>query len=73
MVLLGISLSMRGKFGRGLFTAGLGLLISVIYWFTYTMTLSMGYAGVVHPLIAAWFMPSVFGAVSIFLFKKIPE
>ncbi len=73
MVLLGISLAMRGKFGGGLFTAGLGLLISIIYWFAYTMTLSMGYAGVVPPLIAAWFIPFVFGAVSVFLFKKIPE
>jgi len=73
MVLLGISLAMRGKFGGGLFTAGLGLLISIIYWFTYTMTLSMGYAGVVPPLIAAWLMPFIFGVVSIFLFKKIPE
>jgi len=73
MVLLGISLSMRGRFGGGLFAAGLGLLISTIYWFTYTMTLSMGYAGVVPPLIAAWLMPVVFGVVSVFLFKKIPE
>jgi len=73
MLLLGLSLSMRGKFGGGLFTAGLGLLISIIYWFTYTLTLSMGYAGVVPPLIAAWFMPFVFGVVSVFLFKRIPE
>ncbi len=73
MVLLGISLSMRGRFGGGLFAAGLGLLISTIYWFTYTMTLSIGYAGIVPPIIAAWFMPIVFGVVSVFLFKKIPE
>jgi len=73
MVLLGISLSMRSTFGGGLFAAGLGLLISTVYWFTYTMTLSLGYAGVIPPFIASWFMPLVFGVVSFFLFKKIPE
>jgi lipopolysaccharide export system permease protein len=73
MVLLGISLAMRGTFGGGLFAAGLGLLISTIYWFTYTMTLSLGYAGVIPPFFAAWFMPFVFGVVSVLLFKKIPE
>lgn len=73
MVLLGIALSLRSNFGGGLFAVGLGLLISTLYWVTYTMTLSMGYAGIVPPIIAAWFMPVVFGSVSFFLFKKIPE
>jgi len=73
MILLGISLSMKSTFGGGLFAAGLGLLISTVYWFAYTMTLSLGYAGVIPPFIAAWFMPFVFGTISFFLFKKIPE
>lgn len=73
MVIIGISLSMRGRLGGGLFAAGLGLLISTIYWFTYTMTLSMGYAGILPPIVAAWFMPVVFGLASIFLYKRIPE
>jgi lipopolysaccharide export system permease protein len=73
MILLGISLSARNKIGGGLFAAGLGLLISMIYWFTYTLTLSMGYAGVVPPFIAAWLMPIIFGTVAVHLFRKIPE
>lgn len=73
MVLLGIALSLRSNFGGGLFAAGLGLLISSLYWVIYTMTLSMGYAGIVPPIIAAWFMPVVFGGISLYLFKKIPE
>ena len=73
MILLGISLSVRNKIGGGLFAAGLGLLISMIYWFTYTLMLSMGYAGVVPPFIAAWLMPIIFGTVAVHLFRKIPE
>ena len=73
MILLGISLSINRKIGGGLFAAGLGLLISTVYWFTYTLMLSMGYAGVVSPIIAAWIVPIIFGIAAIYLFRKIPE
>ncbi len=73
MILFGISLSMRSKIGGGLFAAGLGLLISALYWFAYTMMLSLGYAGLVPPIVSAWLVPVVFGIVSIHLFRKIPE
>lgn len=73
MILLGISLSTRGKAGGGLFAAGLGLLISIVYWFAYTLMLSMGYAGVLPPVIATWFIPILFGVVAVHLFRKIQE
>lgn len=73
MMLLGISLSMRSKFGGGLFAAGLGLLISTLYWVAYTVTLSMGYAGIVPAAIAAWMVPAAFGIATGFLFKNIQE
>jgi lipopolysaccharide export system permease protein len=73
MMLFGISLSMRSRIGGGLFAAGLGLLISALYWFAYTMMLSFGYAGVVPPVVAAWFVPLVFGVVALYLFRKIHE
>jgi lipopolysaccharide export system permease protein len=73
MILFGISLSMRSKIGGGLFAAGLGLLISALYWFAYTMMLSLGYAGLVPTIVSAWLVPVVFGIVSIHLFRKIPE
>ncbi|MDH5202478.1 MAG: LptF/LptG family permease [Nitrospirota bacterium] len=73
MIILGISLSMKGLVGRGLFVAGLGLFISIIYWFTYTFTLSMGYAGILPPVISTWLVPVLFGTVAGYLFSKIPE
>jgi lipopolysaccharide export system permease protein len=73
MMLFGISLSMRSRIGGGLFAAGLGLLISALYWFAYTMMLSLGYAGVVPPVVAAWLVPLVFGVVTVYLFRKIQE
>jgi lipopolysaccharide export system permease protein len=73
MMLLGISLSLRLSLGGGLFSAGLGLFISLIYWLGYTFALSMGYAGVIPALLAAWAMPALFGALSTYFFIQIPE
>lgn len=73
MMLLGISLSGRAQMGGGLFTAGLGLGVSLLYWFGYTFTLSIGYAGVLPPFIASWLVPVLFGSVSVYLFVTTPE
>jgi lipopolysaccharide export system permease protein len=73
MMMLGIALSTRGKIGGGLVTAGLGLLISLFYWLGYTFSLSAGYAGFIPPVFAAWIIPFLFGALSVYLFMKTPE
>jgi lipopolysaccharide export system permease protein len=73
MMLLGMSLSGRAQMGGGLFTAGLGLGVSLIYWFSYTVTLSIGYAGMLPPFIASWLVPVLFGSVAVYLFVTTPE
>ncbi len=73
MMLLGISLALRMGNSGGFLSAGLGLLISLIYGFSYTFFLSMGYAGILHPLLAAWIMPGAFSLLSVYLFLTIPE
>lgn len=73
MMMLGIALSFRISLGGGLFSAGLGLLISLFYWLSYTFFLSMGYAGVIPAFLSAWTVPCIFGALSLYLFLRIPE
>jgi lipopolysaccharide export system permease protein len=73
MMMLGIALSSRGKKGGGLVTAGLGLLISLIYWLGYTFSLTIGYAGIIPPVLAAWIIPFLFGVLAVYLFLKTPE
>ncbi|MBI5848710.1 MAG: LptF/LptG family permease [Nitrospirae bacterium] len=73
MMLLGISLAGRARMGGGLFTAGLGLGVSLLYWFGYTFTLSIGYAGILPPFIASWLVPVLFGSASVYLFVTTPE
>jgi lipopolysaccharide export system permease protein len=86
MLFLGISLSVGGeqKALRKLFSpksesqggmvaAGLGLLISLIYWFGYSLFLSLGYAGAIPPIIAPWVIPFVFAFIALYLYLHIPE
>lgn len=73
MMLLGMSLSGRAHRGGGLFTAGLGLGVSLLYWFGYTFTLSIGYAGMLPPFIASWLVPVLFGSTAVYLYVKTPE
>lgn len=72
MVVLGISFAAKKSMG-GLIATAVGLLVSLLYWLGYTMALSLGYAGILHPFLAAWAVPLCFGAVSVWLFRKIPE
>lgn len=86
MLLLGISLSVGGDHKAlqkilhakssshsGVIAAGMGLIISLIYWLGYSVFLSLGYTGAVYPLAAPWVMPVVFAVISVYLYSQIPE
>lgn len=63
----------EGAVGSGIIAAGLGLMISVIYWFGYSLFLSLGYAGTLPPIVAPWIVPIMFAGVSVYLYSQIPE
>lgn len=73
MLVLGVSLAIRGSVGGGLFTAATGISISLLYWFGLSLFLSLGYTGILPSIMAAWLMPAVFGAAAFYLFRGIPE
>ncbi len=86
MIVLGISLPLGAyeKFsflffktkstgGGGIITAGIGLLITIIYWLLYSFFMFMGYSRILPPFIAPWITPLIFGAVSIKLYYSIRE
>lgn len=73
MMLLGIAVAFSIRFKSGIIAAGFGLFISFLYWLGYTFMLSLGYAGILNPLISAWFIPVTFGSFAIFLNIRIQE
>lgn len=59
--------------GGGIIAIGLGLIISLIYWFGHSFFLSLGYAGTISPLISAWIVPIFFAICSVYLYRQIPQ
>lgn len=72
MLVVGISIPARRSMG-GLVAAAVGVSIGLAYWFAYTMSLSMGYTGVLGPVVAAWLVPLISGCVAFYLFWRLPE
>lgn len=73
MMILGLALSVMSRGGGGLFAAGAGISLSFGYWLLYTFILSMGYARVIHPVLAPWIVPVLFGIIAVTMFMRIPE
>ncbi|HEC97087.1 MAG TPA: YjgP/YjgQ family permease [Nitrospirae bacterium] len=72
MVMIGIFLSLKSRKGKGMVSAGAGILISLAYWVIYTLSLSLGYAGGLPPVVSAWIVPVVFLALGGVLYFRIP-
>lgn len=73
MLILGVSLPLKGRVVKGLITSGIGLAISLLYWGGYILSLSLGNTGIVPPFLAPWLMPLIFAVISINLFRKLHE
>lgn len=72
MLMLGMAISLRKDLGMGIIGVAVGIIISLVYWFIHTFMLSLGFAGVLPPLLAAGFAPFAFGIASTLLLRKIP-
>ncbi len=73
MILFGIALALNSKWGGGVKAAGFGILISVFYWLLYTISISLGIAGVLKPWIAPFISPILFGIAGTVMFWRIKE
>ncbi len=72
MVMIGIVLSLKSRKGKGMVSAGAGILISLAYWVVYTLSLSLGYAGGLPPMVSAWLVPAIFLTLGGGLYFRIP-
>lgn len=72
MLIFGVALALGGT-GGGLRAVGMGIAISLLYWFIYSISMSLGYAGKLPPWFAPFVGPLIFGAAGIYTFLKIRE
>jgi lipopolysaccharide export system permease protein len=72
MALIGISFAVKIDRSARLFNIGLGLLISFMYWVIFYISISLGHAGAIPPILAAWLGNVIFLCLGIYLFMSIP-
>jgi lipopolysaccharide export system permease protein len=73
MILFGVALSLNTRWGGGIRAAGLGVIVSVLYWLLYATSISLGNTGILKPWLAPWISPVAFGILGSILYAKIKE
>ncbi len=68
----GITFGFRIKRQGGL-AGGVGLCIltGVLYWTTYSLSLNMGYAGRINPVLSSWLANILFGAIGGLMYFRV--
>lgn len=70
MMLTGIYMSTIRSLS-GLVGAGIGIVISVLFWFGTTFMMSLGYSGVLPAWLAPWITPVLATGIGIYLYRRI--
>jgi len=73
MVLFGIALALNANWGGGIRAAGLGVVVSVLYWVLYSTSISFGNTGILKPWLAPWISPVAFCIIGSFFYTRIKE
>jgi len=73
MVLFALSLALNAGWGGGIWSAGVGILIIVLYWLIYSISISLGNTDAIPPWSAPWIGPVLFGVAGVVLFTRIRE
>ena len=73
MILFGIALALNTSWGGGIRAAGLGVIVSVLYWLLYSVSISLGNTGILQPWLAPWISPVLFGIIGSIMYMKIQE
>lgn len=71
MSIIGVSLGLRVRKGGLLLGTGLSLAVAFLYWVTLSLSLSLGYAGKMPPLFAAWLPNFLFGSAGLTSLLKL--
>jgi lipopolysaccharide export system permease protein len=73
MIIFGIALALNSRWGGGLRAAGLGLIVIVVYWMIFSVSISLGNTGTLPPALAPWIGPSLFCMTGGYMYVKIRE
>lgn len=73
MILFGVALALHSRWGSGVRAAGLGVIVSLLYWVLYSFSISMVNTGYLKPWLAPWVSPAVFCIAGSIMYMRIKE
>jgi len=73
LVLMGVIVSARKSRGGTGFQIALGFLLAFIFILFFTMTRTFAQTGSLSPFVAAWLPNTVFGVLSLVMYKYVPR
>lgn len=74
MAFVGIPFALKTGRSKGLaLGVGISLFISFIYWLTFSLSLALGRAGVLPPLVAAWLANALFLLLALWLYLNVRQ
>lgn len=73
LVFMGVIVSAKKSRGGTGFQIALGFLLAFIFILFFTMTRTFAQTGSLSPVVAAWLPNSVFGVLSLFMYKYVPR
>jgi lipopolysaccharide export system permease protein len=72
LAIIGISFSLRSERSGGVTQSiGAGIVIGFSYWLVFAFAMSLGRAGTLPPLLAAWTANIVFGVASFLMYRRV--
>jgi lipopolysaccharide export system permease protein len=73
LTFMGVIVSSRKSRGGTGFQIALGFLLSFLYIFFFIMSKSIAEAGTMHPIISVWIPNTLFGGISLLMYKYVPR
>ena len=72
LAIIGFSFSLRSERSGGIFAGiGAGLIIGFSYWIVFAFGISLGRAGTLPSVLAAWIANIIFGAASLVMLSRV--
>ena len=72
LAILGVSFSLKSERSGGISQSiGLGIIIGFSYWIVFAFAISLGRAGTIPPVMAAWAANVLFGVAATIMFMRV--
>ncbi len=73
IIIFATAIGLSSRWGGGVKAAGIGVIISIVYWLLYSVNMSLGMTDVLKPWLAPMITPFLFGIAGAVMFWRVKE